>query len=255
MCYRDVNPNKARIGTTGFSYRDWLGNFYPQFCPQADFLRFYATQFDTVELAETFYRMPTEETIRHWDSVTPNSFVFTARFPRTVTHQGCLDKRIEDARLFTQVMQGMKEKLGPLLLQFPRSFKPDQWSTLEKIIASLPDSFRYVVEIRNHQWLTEDFCRFLKDRNLALCLADYPGMPRITVRTADFQYLRFLGDEKEFTEDFSYIRKDRTESLTRWMKLIRRYNAEEVEVFAFFTNQYSGHAPSTAHCLREMLNS
>ena len=93
------------IGTSGFSYRDWLGNFYPQFCPAADFLRYYGSRFKTVEIDATFYRIPTVDTVKKWVKNTPDDFVFAAKFPQSVTHEGDLNSRLDNARAFIEVMK------------------------------------------------------------------------------------------------------------------------------------------------------
>jgi uncharacterized protein YecE (DUF72 family) len=248
-----VTRNNIRIGTSGFSYRDWLGNFYPQFCPQADFLRYYATQFNTVELDVTFYRIPTAEMVERWIKVTPENFVFSAKFPRAVTHDGELSEKIDNAGHFVEVMQKLGRKLGPLLLQFPYSFKPDQFDTLRCILKSLPGDLKLSVEVRNKEWFCEDFFAYLRKRGIALCLVEHPWMPRLELRTADFDYVRFLGDHRKIADDFSHLRRDCTEDLRWWDKLIRNHSSDMAEIYAYFNNHYSGHAPSTASQLKDML--
>ncbi|UCE24306.1 MAG: DUF72 domain-containing protein, partial [Candidatus Zixiibacteriota bacterium] len=163
-----MKSDHVLIGTSGFSYRDWLGNFYPQFCPQADFLQFYASRFMTVEIDATFYRIPTAETVRKWARTTPDNFRFAAKFPRTVTHEGDLQSRIESARDFTSVMEDLGVKRGPLLLQFPYSFRPDQKEILKAILESLPEGGMFAVELRNRKWLDEkEILKLLDEKNIA----------------------------------------------------------------------------------------
>ncbi|HOD67648.1 MAG TPA: DUF72 domain-containing protein [candidate division Zixibacteria bacterium] len=243
------------IGTAGFSYKDWLGNFYPQFVPPADFLKFYASKFRTVEIDSTFYRIPSAETVAKWARQTPERFVFAAKFPQTVTHEGPPARRVEDARVFIDTMRGLGDKLGPLLLQFPYSFKPAEKNLLADLLAAVPADIRVSVELRNGAWLSEDdlFAR-LRQQNIALCLIDHPWMPRLTTCTADFVYIRFLGDRKKIEEDFSYVRDDRAQELAWWRELIDRVAGEGKDLYAYFNNHYSGHAPSTAFRLMEMLD-
>jgi len=250
-----VVSSRLRIGTSGFSYRDWLGNFYPQFCPQADFLKFYASQFATVELDVSYYRIPAEAMVKRWVEVTPSHFVFAAKFPRTVTHEGDRSARLEAAAEFASVMRGLGPKLGPLLLQFPYSFKPDQRPLLETIIDSVPTDLRLSVEVRNRNWLCEDFYALLKRRNVSLCLVDHPWMPRLAVQTADFHYVRFLGDRKKISEDFSYVRNERTDDLAWWSDLLKRFSGSPVDIYAYFNNHYSGHAPTSAVQLQKLMES
>lgn len=249
-----MKSDRVLIGTSGFSYRDWLGNFYPQFCPQADFLRFYSSQFKTVEIDATFYRIPTAETVKKWAKVTPDNFVFSAKFPQAVTHEGDLESRLSSLKAFLEVMQHLGLKQGPLLLQFPYSFKPESKNMLLKIIDALPDRGLFAVELRNRKWLDDkDLFDRLAEKSIAFCLIDHPWMPRVDIKTAPFQYIRMLGDRKKIENDFSYVRIDREEDLTYWRRLIMEYARGGVNCFVYFNNHYSGHAPTTAGRLREMV--
>ncbi|UCD63256.1 MAG: DUF72 domain-containing protein [Candidatus Zixiibacteriota bacterium] len=250
-----MDRRHLRIGTSGFSYRDWLGNFYPQFCPQADFLKFYSSKFTTVEIDASFYRIPSVETVRKWAGVTPEDFVFTAKFPRTVTHEGTLESRREELGRFVEVMKHLGGKLGPLLLQFPYSFKPDRLDDLTAIVESLPPEGRFAVEMRNRKWLEIDsLMTLLSARGIALCLVDHPWMPRFNIKTAPFIYIRFLGDHRKIENDFTYVRSDREDDLHWWRQLVVEYLRDNVNCYIYFNNHYSGHAPTTAARLRELVS-
>jgi uncharacterized protein YecE (DUF72 family) len=244
----------VRVGTMGFGYTDWLGNFYPQFCPRADFLRYYAFKFKSVELDNTFYRIPDPGTVDRWREATPGDFVFAAKFPRTVTHEGELNSRVEAAGRFVEVIQRLGPKLGPLLLQFPYSFKPDQETLFYRLLESIPDTARVAVEMRNKKWLTPAFPAELKARRRALCLVDHPWVPRLSEQTADFVYIRLLGDRKQIESDFSYVRFDRTEQLGAWRDVVSDFSASGTPVYAYVNNHYSGHAPTTAARLIALLS-
>lgn len=173
------NFGKVLIGTSGYSYNDWLGNFYPQFCSPKDFLRFYASVFKTVEIDATFYKIPTAETVRKWRQCTPEGFVFAAKFPQIVTHEGEMASRLSAAQAFIDVMRNLETKLGPLLLQFPYSFKPDEHrDILTALVEAMPGDIKISVEVRNKKWLSESFYRLLAERKISLCLIDHPWMPR-----------------------------------------------------------------------------
>lgn len=247
-------PDNIKIGTSGFYYKDWVGNFYPQFCPHADFLRFYSSQFKTVEIDATFYRLPTEAMVKKWVCCSPKHFVFSAKFPRMVTHEGTIESRIETASAFVNVMKQMGPKLGPLLLQFPYSFKPDSISLFRDIIRNLPGQCRIAVEVRNKSWLKVDsFLQELADKNAALVMIDHPWMPKVNISTADFHYLRFLGDRKQIPDDFSYVRFDRENDLSYWVKLITGRENSSQKVYSYFNNHYSGHSPTTANLFIDLL--
>jgi len=246
--------NRIHIGTSGYSYNDWLGNFYPQFCSSKDFLRFYSSLFNTVEIDSTFYRIPTVQTVQQWKKVTPDNFIFTAKFPQSVTHEGAIKSRVDTARVFMDVMANLDDKLGPLLMQFPYSFNPvEHFDLLRELLQVVPADIKVAVEVRNKKWIRPEFYQLLSGKKIALCLLDHPWMPKKTEYTADFSYIRFLGDRKKIESDFSFIRIDREEELKWWSDLIEEFSRERGEVYAYFNNHYSGHSPTTARRLIEIL--
>lgn len=249
-----MNGDDIRIGTSGFSYKDWLGNFYPQFCPPADFLRFYSSVFTTVEIDSTFYRIPKRETVARWADQVRDKFIFTAKFPRTVTHEGTQAERVKSAVAFTEVIRQLGSRLGPLLLQYPYSFKPSEFDNLCQLISELPSDLRIAVEFRNKAWLGEErLFPLLSENNIAFALIDHPWMPRQEIATADFHYIRFLGDRKQIPDDFSHVRFDREKDLAWWREVIAKLANSGQDVFAYFNNHYSGHSPSTAKRMIELL--
>ncbi|MDH3892243.1 MAG: DUF72 domain-containing protein [candidate division Zixibacteria bacterium] len=250
-----MSIKNAKVGTSGFSYKDWLGNFYPQFCPPADFLRFYSSVFTTVEIDATFYRIPKPETVERWAGQVRDGFIFAAKFPRTVTHEGKPAERLKTAIAFTEVMRGLGDRLGPLLLQYPYSFKPTEFENLRQLLAGLPADLRIALELRNKAWLKEaELFDLLQEYNIAFTLIDHPWMPRQEIATADFHYIRFLGDRKQITDDFSHVRINREEDLAWWRQVIAKLATDGQTLYAFFNNHYSGHSPSTARRMLELLD-
>ncbi len=250
-----MRKNGIYIGTSGYSYKDWLGNFYPQFCPSADFLRFYATVFNTVEIDSTYYRIPRKDSVAKWYKTTPDNFVFSAKFPSSVTHEGAIESRVENAQIFMDVMRRLEDKLGPLLLQFPYGFKPDEhFAIMEKLISIMPDDLKIAVEVRNKKWLKKDFYDLLSSRKITLAFVDHPWMPRLTEHTGRFAYIRLLGDREKIDSDFSYVRVDREEDLKWWSHVSEEYSREQGEVYAYLNNHYSGHSPTNARRLMELVS-
>jgi uncharacterized protein YecE (DUF72 family) len=250
-----VRTGNIHIGTAGFSYEDWLGNFYPQFCPRADLLRYYSSQFDTVELDVTFYRIPLEKTVRKWADSTPQGFRFAAKFPRSVTHEGEVPDRLEQAKRFVSVARCFGDKLGALLLQFPYGFKPDSGDTFKRLVEVVPSDMPLAVEFRHRGWLTEEWFDWLRARNIALCLVDHAWMPRLSVRTADFQYIRLLGDQKKLVDDFTSIQLDREDDLLWWRDLMLESGEHASDTYVYVNNHYSGHAPTTAGRMMDLVES
>ncbi len=133
------------LGTQGWSYKSWNGVFYPQDTPANCYLEEYAKKLHTVEIDSTFYATPRASTVKQWDEVTPDDFRFTAKFPQKITHEKMLKEAEQDVKLFLDTMSLLGPKLGPLLLQFPYTFKPDQRVVLADFLAALPGDFRYAV--------------------------------------------------------------------------------------------------------------
>ncbi len=242
-----MNNKQLHIGTSGFSYSDWLGNFYPQFCPKLDFLQFYSSKFKVVEIDSTYYGIPSETTIKRWCKITPDDFLFTAKFPKAVTHEGDIGYRISTAHHFVDSMRLLGDKLAVLLLQFPYCCKPDQLDILLKILSELPSDIRFAVELRNKCWLDiPTLFKRLREQNIAFCHIDHPWMPKSDIQTADFSYFRFLGDRRKIEKDFSYVRNERETELVYWKQVIDNQLEDGNDCFAFFNNHFSGHSPSTA---------
>ncbi len=242
-----MTNTKLHIGTSGFSYDDWLGNFYPQFCPKKDFLQFYSSKFKVVEIDSTYYKLPSEKTIKRWIKVTPDDFLFTAKFPKEVAREGDIEMRIDTTLQFIKTMRCLHEKLAILLLQLPYSFKPDKIENLFKLLSILPSDLHFALELRNKCWLNEDrLFKRLKEQNIAFCHIDHPWMPKEDIQTADFSYFRFLGDIKKIENDFSYVRNERKSELIYWKEFIQQKLDKQKDCFAFFNNHYSGHAPTTS---------
>jgi uncharacterized protein YecE (DUF72 family) len=234
------------LGTSGWGYDDWLGNFYPKGTKSKDYLEAYAARFKTVEIDSTFYAVPRESVVKGWYDRTPDKFIFAAKFPQSITHEKKLSEGIAEANAFCNVMKNLKEKLGPLLVQFPQSFRSTSQTMdeLKHFLDKLPIAkFQIALEIRHVSWLHEKFFDMLADRNVVLALNDVPQLPRLSVQTGDFLYIRWLGDRAEIPAGHTHIQKDRTQDLTEWKRIITSLGVEQV--FGYFNNHYAGHSPSS----------
>jgi uncharacterized protein YecE (DUF72 family) len=274
-----VNPS-IRIGTSSWSSKDWVGPFYPAGTAPGDFLGVYATHFDAVETDATYYHVPSREMVRGWAEKTPDGFVMTAKFPRSICHGGekplpdarkllDIDGTADDRHNFLAAMAELGPKCGPLLLQFPYfnqsvfSHARPFYEKLDMYLSVLPPDFRFAVEIRNKTWLRPEFMEILRRHSAALVLVDQAWMPhgdelpkRLNPVTADFLYIRLLGDRKKIEEITMTWEKevvDHTERLIRWAKVIRELAPQVHETFAFANNHYAGHGPATARRLSALL--
>lgn len=238
------------LGTQGWSYKSWDGVFYPKDTPSTNYLAAYAKKLRAVEIDSTFYATPRSSTVKQWDDATPDEFRFTAKFPQKITHEKMLERVGPDAAHFLDAMGQLGPKLGPLLLQFPYSFRPDRRALLEEFLAALPTNFRYAVEVRQRGWLQDWFFDLLAQHRVALALADYAYMPKLARATADFAYIRWLGNRKDVPDDeYDHVRINRDKDLDQWTQVIADLVDRGVTIWGFANNHYMGHSPAT---LREL---
>ena len=233
------------LGTSGWSYADWEGTLYPEGLPSGSRLAEYVKSFATVEIDSTFYGTPRRSTVQNWREVAPDGFLFAAKFPQEVTHERNLVGAEAEVETFVSTMAGFEDRLGPLLVQLPPSFDVEGMGVLEDFLGRLPEGFRYAVEVRHRSWLGSDLPQMLGERGAALTLIDYPGMPRMEEATADFSYIRWLGDRREFPSGHTRLRKERDDDLSWWSDLVGRFLGEGRTVFAYANNHYQNHSPST----------
>src|ERR687890_1127705 len=240
------------LGTSGWSYADWEGTLYPKALPSASRLAEYVKRFATVEIDSTFYGTPRRSTVQNWREVAPDGFLFAAKFPKEIIHEQKLVDAEAEAQSFLHTMAELGDRLGPLLLQLPPSFEVEGMGVLEDFLERLPEGFRYAVEVRHRSWLGSDLPQVLSERGAALALIDYPRMPRMQEATADFSYIRWLGDRREFPEGHTHLKKDRDDDLGWWSELVDHFLEEGRTVFAYANNHYQNHSPSTLERFLEL---
>src|ERR687898_2408997 len=233
------------LGTSGWSYVDWEGTLYPEALPSASRLAEYAKHFATVEIDSTFYGTPRRSTVEKWREIVPEGFLFAAKFPQEITHENNLVGSGEPTLAFVETMRLLGDRLGPLLVQLPPSFAVEGMGVLEDFLSTLPEGVCYAVEVRHRSWLGSDLPELLGEHGVALTLIDYPRMPRMEDATADFSYIRWLGDRREFPEGHTHLKKDRDDDLLWWAGVVDRFLGEGKTVFAYANNHYQNHSPST----------
>ncbi len=251
-----MDQRLLRLGTSSWSHASWRGSVYAEDAAPGDYLRQYAARFDSVEIDTTWYRIPTEALVKRWERETPEGFVFAAKVPSVVTHEENLAQAGPVLREFLRVMGLLGPKLGPLLLQFPYAFKPDQFDVLERFLGELPEGFKFAVEIRHKGWLSERFYAMLRARKVALALVDLLWMPRLDILTADWTYLRFVGDRKGIEKQTTTWEKlivDRSKETAWWAERIQGFLEKGIPVWAYFNNHYAGHAPGSVELLKKEL--
>jgi uncharacterized protein YecE (DUF72 family) len=215
------------IGTSGYNYPEWKGSFYPVDLPAAKMLSYYAAQFSTVEINYTFYRMPTPKLVTGWASQVPPGFRFTLKAPRRITHDRKLRGVADPTHAFCEAAAELGAQLAALLFQLPPTFKKDV-AALDEFLGVLPPKVCAAFEFRHDSWLDDEVYARLRERNLALCIADSEKRSTPLVITADYAYLR-LRDEG-YTE----------EHITRWADTVRDLESRCRDVFVYFKHEEEG---------------
>ncbi|MFX1295615.1 MAG: DUF72 domain-containing protein [Promethearchaeota archaeon] len=252
--------HSIRLGCSGWSYNDWKVVFYKSGITSKGMLPFYAKIFDTVEINSTFYRLPSTPLIpQSWVKRTPDNFIFAVKFPKRFTHtqKKRLQVTEEDLEPFFKVViepleQG--KKLGPILIQFPFSFKAD-YPFLENFFAKLPSQYPYTVEFRHISWLEDQkkTLGLLEKYKIAYCIVSEKILPPITEITTNFAYIRWHGlnkpnKQKYLIYDYLYSEQQ----LRKWETIVKTL-ADEVKVYGYFNNHPNGQAPANCNQIKKML--
>lgn len=235
------------IGTSGFMYRHWRGNFYPEGLAQAKWLGHYAERFTTVELNVTFYRLPEKNAFAKWRAETPEDFRFALKGSKFITHIKRLLSPKEPLKRFMEGATLLEEKLGVVLWQLPPNFRKDAGRLEDFIIALRPYGVRHAFEFREESWMDGEVAALLENEGHAVCSADWPPFADEPPATAGFHYIRRHGHGGSY--DTCYTRNE----LMRDARRIRRFLKSGMDVFIYFNNDAWGFAPQNALELKEIL--
>jgi uncharacterized protein YecE (DUF72 family) len=230
---------RVRAGTSGFSYKEWKGSFYPEDLPAGEMLRFYAGRLAAVEINNTFYRMPKPALLEGWSAQVPESFRFVLKASQRITHHKRLKEAGEEAAYFFRVAATLGDRLGPALFQLPPNLKKDL-PRLEAFLDVLPAGSRAAFEFRHASWFEEDVFAALRARGAALCIAEDEDLATPLVATADWGYLRLR-------------RQDYTEAdVIAWADRVRAQSWGEA--YVFFKHEDAGSGPKLAAQLQGMFS-
>lgn len=233
-----------RIGTSGWHYNHWVGPFYPPELPKTKWLQFYAEHFDTVEVNNTFYRLPKESSVKNWYRQAPKNFLYTVKANRYITHIKRLKDASEPLERFLQIAEILEKKLGPVLWQLPPNFHKDL-ELLQTFLKLLPKKILAVFEFRHQSWFSEDTYEMLNRFNAGFCTHDMPGNPTPHIITGNVIYLRFHGPTGKYAGNYS------KSALRDWAKWTKEHIEEVRSVYAYFNNDIHGHAIQNAKTLKE----
>jgi uncharacterized protein YecE (DUF72 family) len=230
-------PMHLRVGTSGFSYKEWKGSFYPQDLPGAEMLAYYAERFSAVEINSTFYRLPSEEGLRQWADAVPAGFTFSFKAPQVITHRKRLREVDDVTAEFLRVTGVLNGRLGPLLVQLPPNFKKDL-PRLEAFLRLLPAETRIAFGFRNPSWFDDDVIDMLRDHGRSLCIEQDQERTTPLLQTASWGYVRL---RRGIYDD---------SDLSDWADRIRDQGWSEV--YVFFMHEDTGTGPRFARRFEEV---
>jgi uncharacterized protein YecE (DUF72 family) len=234
------------IGTSGWSYKGWDKAFYPSEVPKTRQFEFYSTQFRTVEINATFYRLPSTSMVRGWRDKAPEGFVFAVKGSRFITHMKKLANLDGAVNKFFDRIKAMRKRIGVILWQLPPNLGKDI-PRLGAFLRLLPRNYAYAVEFRHASWLEAETFSLLRKHSVAHVSVSSLGMPKNLMVTSDLVYIRFHGLEKGAAHDYTI------EELRPWARHIRKQAAAGNTVFVYFNNDLNVRAPGNARMLNEMV--
>jgi len=236
----------VHIGTSGWHYKHWCGPFYPEKYAAAKMLPFYLQHFDTVEINNSFYRLPDVSTFECWRQSTPRNFVFAVKASRFITH----NKKLKDPENALENLlpraEALGKKLGPILFQLPPKWKvnPDR---LAALLAILPRQHRYTFEFRELSWNNPEILQILREHNAAYCVYELAGYHTPLEITADFAYVRLHGPGGKYQGSYSQAKlREWAERIAGWRRTLRA-------VYVYFDNDQAGYAAQNALELKRLV--
>lgn len=236
------------IGTSGWHYKHWLGNFYPPKLPASQMLAHYIQHFDTVELNNSFYKLPARTSLENWRDSTPPNFHFAVKGSRFLTHMKKLSNAEDGLKRFLDAVDVLEPKLGPILFQLP-PFWEVNLDRLATFLAILPPYRRWAFEFRNATWNNRETYNLLSRYNAAYCIFDLAGFLSPLQLTADFSYIRLHGPGGKYQGTYS------DETLQFWASNIKEWSQRLAAVYVYFDNDDSGFAARDALRLKALLAS
>ncbi len=234
------------IGTSGWSYDHWSGVFYPPELKTAEWLTFYIRCFNSVEINNTFYHLPSANAFKGWKKAAPEKFIYALKASRFITHMKKLKDSQKPLNLFLKRASILGEHLGSVLFQLPPHWKCNP-ERLSEFIKLLPDKIRFAFEFREQSWFNDEVYDILTKGNHALCIYHMPDFQSPVVVTASFAYIRFHGTDSLYGGRYS------KKELSRWADIMKGFIKNGLDVYAYFNNDAYGYAVMNARELMEIL--
>lgn len=246
MNERIMSSGSIHLGTSGWTYDHWKEVFYPDSVPKRQWFEYYCSQFQTVELNSSFYRIPTLKVVEGWNNRSPEDFRFAIKMSRLVTHERKLKNCEHELEWFLSVFEPLKKKIAVFLIQLPPTLKfdPDRIVHFSKL---LPNDVPIVFEFRNTTWYCDETVSVLKNLGYSFCIHDMAGLATEKIVTSPVAYIRFHGFNSQYGGDYP------DSNLLQWVKWIKAQAAKGVSVYGYFNNDIGGFAIKNCRRLREMV--
>lgn len=234
------------IGTSGWTYDHWKRAFYPDGLADDERLRYYARHFDTVEINNSFYQLPTAKTLNHWRDSVPGHFRFAVKASRYITHMKKLKDPEKGLRTFLDRAAVLDDRLGPILFQMPPRWHFDE-NRLAAFLSNLNDDFRYAFEFRDRSWINQSTFALLSAHGVAFCIYELDGFLSPKEVTADFVYVRLHGPGGPYQGSYD------ARVLSGWAGAFSTWSRQGLDVYCYFDNDQAAYAAENAARLRKML--
>ncbi|MCZ3365247.1 MULTISPECIES: DUF72 domain-containing protein [Methanobacterium] len=238
---------KYFLGCSGWYYNDWAGNFYPEKLSKSRWLEYYSKQFNTVEINNTFYRFPSEKTVKGWYNKTPDNFKLTLKANQVITHRRRFKNTQSTLTRFYGLAEILNEKLGCILFQVPPQ-KSKDIDFLKNAVNQFDLSKNNIIEFRHPSWYNDEVYDLLNESEVGFCSVSSADLPDDLVTTANITYIRFHGVG---SEKYHYLYSDK--ELKEWVDKLKESNSDQV--FCYFNNDYNANAPKNAQMLQKMIDS
>lgn len=255
-----------QLGTSSWQFDEWRGVFFPAGWPRANYLSYYAGQFNSVEVNTSFYGVPRPATLLNWLESVPAGFTFCLKFPRAITHEKRLDDCTQETLIFLDVLRSLGEAAAPALLQFPPDFTRQVYgrrlATYLDWLAGETNGLRIGVEVRAADLMTAAFATYLAERGLAYVLVDRTDTPDAFPfwwtlieegKAPAFTLIRWIGDDKNGPKGNDTLVAPRDEQLAQWANRLRQLYQAGSDVYGYMHNPYEGHSPASLRRLQERL--
>jgi uncharacterized protein YecE (DUF72 family) len=242
--FQEVSMKRAsiHIGTSGWQYKHWKGTFYPAELKQAEWFGYYLQHFDTVEINNSFYRLPSADTFAGWRKKVPATFLYAVKASRFITHMKKLKVDAAAIQQFFDHADQLKSRQGPILFQLPPGWKVNT-ERLADFLAALPKKHHFAFEFRNPTWYTEEVYALLRKYKCAFCIYELAGHMSPMPITAKFTYIRLHGPGDKYQGNYSNA------ALQKWAEQCRAWQEKGISVFVYFDNDQAGYAAFNAQQL------